>query len=63
MPKLEESHKDILFIDWDSRLKQAERAMTVVEVAKKNIMEAINENLHGTNLVTESILGFVPNAK
>jgi len=27
--KLEESHKDILFTDWDSQLKQVERATTI----------------------------------
>jgi len=43
LPKLEESHKDILFTDWDSRLKQAERETTIVMTTTNNIIEAINE--------------------
>jgi len=58
--KLEEYHKDILFTDWDSRLKQAERATTI---AANNIIEAINENLHGTNLVRECVPRFLLNVK
>lgn len=60
MPKLEESHKDILFIDWDSRLKQTE---TTIVIAVNNIIEAINENLEGANLVTECVPRFLPNVK
>ena len=52
LPKLEESHKDILFTDWDSRLKQAERATIIKEVTIDNIIEAISKNQHGANLVT-----------
>jgi len=62
-PKLEESHKDILFTDWDSRLKQVERAMTVMVGVANNIIEATNENLHDANLVVESIPRFLPNSK
>lgn len=62
-PKLEEAHKEILFADWDSQLRQVERAMIVAAVGTNNIIEAINKNLHGANLVVESILGFLPNYK
>jgi len=51
-----------LFTDWDSKLKQAERETTVVAATTNNI-EAINENLHGTNLVAKSIPRFLPIAK
>lgn len=63
LPKLEESHKEIVFVDWNSWLKQSERAMTVAATTINNIIEAINKNLHGTNLVAESIPRFLPNSK
>jgi len=64
LPKLDESHKDILFTDWDSWLKQVERATTIAATATTNsIIEAINENIHGANLVTDIIPGFLPNVK
>lgn len=62
-PKPKESHKDILFTDWDSQLKKVERATTIMAVATKNIRESINKNRHGANLVAESIPRFLSNAK
>ena len=62
LPKLEESHKEILFADWDYWLKRIERKITVTTATTNNIIEAINKNLHGADLVVESIPGFLPNA-
>lgn len=61
LPKLEESHKEILFTNWDSRLREAEKATTDAAAATNSVIENINENLHSANLVEESILGFLPN--
>lgn len=63
LPKQEESHKDILFMDWDSLLKQGERETTIAVTEANNIIEAINKNLHGANHVMECILGFPLNVK
>ena len=50
-------------MDWDSRLKQAEREIAIAVTTTNNIIEAINENLHGANLVTKCIPEFLPNVK
>ena len=63
MPKLEESHKEILLASWDSQLKEVEKATTDVVTTSNIIIENINENLHGANLVAESIPGFLPDVK
>lgn len=63
LPKLEESHSKILFASWDSHLKEAEKKTTDLMVTENNVIENINGNLHSSNLVAESILGFLPNAK
>ena len=63
LPKLEESHKRILFASSDSQLKEAEKATTDAAAITNIIIENINENLHGANLVAKSILGFLPDSK
>jgi len=60
---MEESHKDILFTDWDSWLNQEERETMIATTTTNIIIEAINENLHGANLVTKCIPGFLTNVK
>ena len=40
-----------MFASWDSRLKEAEKETTYATVAINIIIENINDNLHGTNLV------------
>lgn len=62
MPKIDESHKEILFAKWDSRLREVEQAMEDVAAAVKSVIECINENLHKANLGRETTLGFLPKA-
>lgn len=59
----EELHKEILFASWDSQLEEAEKVRVDVVAVVKITIENINENLHGANLVVESIPGFLPDAK
>jgi len=63
LSNLEESHNDTLFTNWDYWLKQAETETMITMIAKNNIIEAINENIHGANLVTECVPGFLSNFK
>ena len=60
---MEESQKEILFADWDSRIRQAKKATAVAATTKNCVIENINENLHNTNLVADSVPGFLPNTK
>jgi len=52
-----------MFASWDSQLKESEKSTTVVLAATNIIIENINENFHGSNLVAELIPGFFPDAK
>jgi len=55
--------KKILFANWDSQLREAEKAIADAAVATNYVIENINENLHSANLVAESISSFLPNVK
>lgn len=57
LPVIEESHKEMLFTDWDIQLKQAEREISRATNATNNIIETINDNLHNPNLIQEFPLG------
>ncbi len=61
--KIKQFYKEILFTDWDTQLKQAERAATTLVGARSSIIKVINENLHSANLVKECIRGSLPNIK
>jgi len=60
---LEESCKEILFADWDSRIRQAEKATTITTATTNCIIESINEYIQNENLVVESVPSFLPNVK
>ena len=52
-----------MFASWDSWLKEAKKATLDAAATTNIIIDNINENLHGANLVEESIPGFLPDAK
>jgi len=51
LPEIEETHKDILFTDWDVRIKQAELAITRAAEVSKNNIKAVNHTLFSANLI------------
>lgn len=53
MPETEETHKDILFTDWDARIKQAELVVARETRVEKNIIKTDNHTFHTTNLIKE----------
>lgn len=53
LPRIEESHKEILFPDWDIHLKQTERAVSRATNVANNIIKTINDKLHNANLIQE----------
>lgn len=63
LPKNKESHKDILFTDWDIQLKQVEKAVARVDSTTNNIINVVIENLHSDNLIKECKLKILPNFK
>lgn len=61
--KINERHKDILFTDWDSRVKQTELAISRASFISKIIIKAINHMLHTSNLIKESDPKTLPDLK
>ena len=53
LPEIEETHKDILFTDWDARIKQVELAVARLIEVSKNIVNVLNYTLFATNLGKE----------
>lgn len=54
MPKIDESHEEILFTKWDSRIREAKQEMedaAAAAAAANSVIESVNENLHNANLV------------
>lgn len=56
LSEIEETHKDILFIDWDTRIKQAALVVAREAGVSKNMIKAVNHTLFGTNLLKEGCL-------
>lgn len=63
LPRIDESHKEMLFTKWDSQLKQAEQVMEEAATATNSVIECINENLHKDNLISDTTPGFLPKAQ
>ena len=53
MPEIKQTKKDILFTDWDARIKQAKLSVTRVVGVLKKIVKVVNHTLYATNLVKE----------
>ena len=53
LPKIEESHRDILFTDWDMQLKKEERAKNRAYDIMRNIIEVVNDSIHSINRIKE----------
>lgn len=53
MREIEETHKEILFMDWNERIKQVELVVERAAKVVKNIIKVVNHTLFYTNLVRE----------
>lgn len=53
LPEIEETHRDVLFTNWDARIKQVELVVERVAVVAKNIIKVVNHTLFSTNIVKE----------
>src|SRR5690606_25805819 len=61
--RINEAHKEMLFHKWDAQIKKAEHATEEAVTASNNVIDYVNENLHRTNLILETALGFLPKAQ
>ena len=56
MLEIDETHKDIIFTDWDMRIKQDELAVAREARILKNIIKEVNHTLFVTNFVRKAII-------
>ena len=61
LPEIEETHKHVLFTDWDAVIKEVELAITREVGVSKNIIKAVNHSVFPTNLIKEGNLKEIPN--
>ena len=60
LPKINESHKEMLFNKWDAQIKKAEQVAEEAAIVASNIIDYVNENLHRAKLISETTPGFLP---
>lgn len=52
LPKILESHKEILFMEWQSQLMKAERAVSRCKLTTSNLVELGNDTLYLSNMIS-----------
>lgn len=62
-PKILESHKEILFTEWQSQLMKAERAISKCKLTTSNLVELVNNTLYLSNMITQCTPGKITPAK
>jgi len=58
-----ESHKEIIFLEWQSQLMKVERETSRCRSTTGNLIELINDTLYLFNLISECTPGKLPSAK
>ena len=61
--KILESHKEILFTEWQSQLMRAERAISRCKLTTGNLVELVNDTLYLSNMISQCTLGKLTSAK
>lgn len=63
LPKILESHKEILFMEWQSQLMKGERAVSRCKLITSNLVELINDTLYLSNMISQCTPGKLLSAK
>lgn len=63
MPKILESHKEILFLEWKSQLMKAERETSRCRSMTGNLIDLINDTLYLSKLISKCTPDKLPSAK
>ena len=63
LPQILESHKEILLLEWQSQLMEAERAASRCSSANNNLVELINDTLYLSNSILECSPQRLPSVK
>lgn len=51
-PRISETHKDILFTEWNSQMMKAERATSRCKATSSNLVELVNNTLYSSNMIS-----------
>lgn len=57
LPRILESHKEILFTEWQSQLMKAERATSRCRTISGNLVELVNNTLYLSNIISQCTPG------
>ena len=57
LPRILESHKEILFTEWQSQLMKAERAIFRCKATTGNLVELVNNTLYLSNVISQCTPG------
>jgi len=57
LPKISETHKDILFTEWHSQMLKAERAASRCKATSSNLVELVNDTLYLSNMISQCTPG------
>ncbi len=63
LPKILESHKEILLMEWQSQLMKAERAVSRCKLSTSNLIDLINNTLYLSNMISQCTPGKLLSAK
>ena len=63
LPKIKESQKEILFVEWETQLIKEEWATSRARSVMNSLVELINDNLYTANLISDCIPGKLPKVK
>ena len=63
LPRIEERHKEILFMEWEQQLMKSERAISRAKCLMNNATQLINDRFYATNLISDCTLGELPKVK
>jgi len=63
LPRILESHKEILCLEWQSQSMKAERETSRCRLATSNLIELINDTLYLSNLISQCTPGKFLSAK
>ncbi len=57
LPRISETHKDILFTEWQSQMMKAERAASRCKSTSSNLVELVNNTLYLSNMISQCTPG------
>ena len=63
LPRIEERHKEILFMEWEQQLMKSKRAISRAKGLMNNATQLINDILYATNLISDCTPGKLPKVK